>query len=58
MSALATFISDGYIEYYSCGFQNPNWITCLTGGRILPAAFMAGLLGTAKVLTTQLGIFS
>ena len=58
MSAFVTFITTGYIEYFTCGFGNPDWWGCLTGGRILPAAFIAGFIGTMKLLFTQFGLFS
>lgn len=58
LDAITKFLTEGYINYFSCGFKDGNWYTCIIGGRILPAAFIAGFWGTVKVLTTQFGIFS
>lgn len=55
---LTTFLTTGNIGYFSCGYGNVNFLTCLFSGRLLPSAFIIGGWGLVKMLTLQWGLFS
>ena len=57
-SEIIVFLNTGYIEYLKCPFGDPNWDTCFSSGRVMPAAFIAGFWGTVKLLSTQVGFFA
>ena len=54
----SSFFSTGYVQFLSCSVGNADWAQCMLGGRILPAAFIWGIWGAIKFITTQFGFFS